>query len=108
MSSLWQSPIGKLRAIGMLEGASFIALTGVGMLLKYMMENPWGVKIAGPIHGLLFIWLLVMTAAAVFGEGWSVKRGAAVFAASLVPFGPFLLDKRLNAWQAEFDDSDAN
>lgn len=89
----------------MLEGISFILLMGVGVPLKYIMGETLGVRIAGPLHGLLFTWLVLLIASAVFSEGWSVKRGGAVFVACLLPFGPFLIDKKLAAWQAEFDKS---
>lgn len=34
---------------------------------------------------------------------WSIGRSAFVFGAALVPFGPFLIDKRLKRYQADHE-----
>ena len=47
--------IGRLRAIGMLEGVSFLVLLGVAMPLKYLAGMPAAVKIVGWVHGILFV-----------------------------------------------------
>ena len=47
--------MGRLRAVGMVEAVSFLLLLGVAMPLKYFAGMPLAVKIAGWIHGLLFI-----------------------------------------------------
>ncbi len=49
------SAVGRLRAVGMVEAVSFLLLLGVAMPLKYFAGMPLAVKIAGWIHGLLFI-----------------------------------------------------
>ena len=106
MSENWKHPIGRLRVLGMIEGASFVLLMGLGMPMKYMMAQPLGVKILGPLHGALFVWLCVEIAQAVFGKDWPIKRGAVVFFASLFPFGPFLIDSWLKKQQAAFADEE--
>ena len=55
------------------------------------------------IHGLLFLafcWALfrVMTRAK-----WPLGRGAIIFVAALLPFGPFVVDRRMREYAAEFD-----
>lgn len=88
--------------VGFLEGLSFVALMGIGMPLKYMMNEPLVVKVTGPVHGILFIWLCMVIAQAVFEKGWSMKNGAFVFIAALFPFGPFLIDRWLRREQESF------
>ena len=34
----WKKPVGRVRVVGMLEGASFLLLTAVAMPLKYFAE----------------------------------------------------------------------
>lgn len=101
----YKSPIGKLRVLGMIEGLSFVLLVAVAMPFKYWLGMPILVRVLGPLHGLLFVWLCAEIAQAVFGKDWPLPRGAIVFGASLVPLGPFLIDSWLKRQQTEFDAS---
>ena len=96
-----KSLIGWLRRIGYLEGVSFLLLLGVAMPLKYWGGVPMAVKIAGWIHGILFVALCGTLKVAMSDARWPLGRAALVFVAALVPFGPFLIDRRLAAWEAE-------
>jgi integral membrane protein len=96
-----KSPIGRLRAIGLSEGLSFLVLLGVAMPLKYLADLPLAVRIVGWIHGVLFIaycWVLFEVAT---DRGWSWTKKAKLFVAALLPFGPFVMDKGLRAEAAE-------
>jgi len=90
-----------LRRIALLEGVSFLLLLGIAMPLKYFAGMPVAVKVVGWAHGLLFVllcWALLQT---LLAAGWSLKRGAVVFVAALLPCGPFLLDARMREWEKE-------
>jgi integral membrane protein len=89
------TPIGRLRAIGMLEGTSFLLLLGVAMPLKYLAGMPLAVKIVGWIHGLLFVLFCAALVHAMRSSGLSWYRASTVFVAALLPFGPFVIDKKL-------------
>jgi integral membrane protein len=89
------TPIGRLRAIGMVEATSFLVLLGVAMPLKYLAGMPMAVKVVGWIHGVLFILFCVALFQAMRASGWSLGRAATYFVAALLPFGPFLVDGRL-------------
>jgi integral membrane protein len=91
------SPIGRLRLVGMLEGASFLLLLGVAMPLKYAFGLPLAVKLVGWLHGLLFVGFVYVLSVAAAESSWSFKRVLAVFASGLVPFGPFVMDGSLRA-----------
>lgn len=93
--------IGRLRLIGLLEGVSFLLLTGVAMPLKYAAGMPEAVRFAGSVHGLLFLVFCLALFQAWSDCEWTVKRAAGVFVAAVVPFGPFLIDGRLKREQAE-------
>ena len=41
--------------LAFMDGIALLALAGVAVPVKYMLDMPIGVKILGPIHGTLFI-----------------------------------------------------
>jgi integral membrane protein len=88
-------PLARLRLVGKLEAVSFLFLLGVAMPLKYLAGMPLAVRVAGMAHGLLFI-LLGILALQMMGErDWPFRRVMMVMGAALLPFGPFVIDKRL-------------
>ncbi|MBM4261730.1 MAG: DUF3817 domain-containing protein [Deltaproteobacteria bacterium] len=87
--------VGRLRAVGMAEGVSFLLLLGVAMPLKYLAGMPQAVKVAGWIHGLLFMAFCVCLYVAHDERRWPLRWTALVFVAALLPFGPFVIDRRL-------------
>lgn len=72
------------------------------MPLKYAWGKPEAVRIIGMAHGILFVLFCFALARAMLAARWSMGRGALVFAASLVPFGPFMIDKRLKQDEQQF------
>ena len=91
----------KLRKVGLIEGTSFLVLLGIAMPLKYLADQPMAVKVFGWVHGVLFVALVVLLAQVRSQARWSTGRCAFVFAAALIPFGPFAIDKRMKEWEAE-------
>lgn len=97
-----KNPIPLLRRIALIEGVSFLVLLGIAMPLKYLAGMPMAVRVAGWAHGVLFVafcWMLLQTLLRV--SNWTFPRSVVVFIASLLPFGPFLLDARMKQWEAE-------
>ncbi|MGH7872977.1 MAG: DUF3817 domain-containing protein [Candidatus Binatia bacterium] len=90
-----KSSIGRLRAIGLVEGVSFLLLLGVAMPLKYFAGLPQAVKVFGWIHGLLFITFCMVLLQARLDAKWNAWRTGTILAAALLPFGPFVIDGRL-------------
>jgi len=90
-----KTSIGRLRAIGLVEGVSFLLLLGVAMPLKYFAGIPQAVTIVGWLHGLLFIAFCIALTQAHQDAKWSAWRSATVVIAALLPFGPFVIDPRL-------------
>ena len=70
------------------------------MPLKYIWHMPIAVKIAGSIHGILFITFCVALARAKSHSNWSIGRAAIIFIAALLPFGPFIIDRRMKNWES--------
>lgn len=88
--------------VGLMEAVSFLLLLGVAMPLKYFAGMPWAVKIAGAVHGGLFVLLSILILRTIWVAKWRLSRGLLVWMAALLPFGPFLLDRRLRAYSLEF------
>jgi len=82
------------RGISLLEGLSLLALLFVAMPLKYVWGNPEYVRIIGMAHGLLFVAYVLFAIMTKFELNWKVKTLFIVFAASVIPFGTFYIDKK--------------
>ena len=96
------NPIPFLRRIAFAEGISFLILVGIAMPLKWIFHQPAAVKIFGWAHGVLFIVFCLALARVWIIAKWPVPRCAIIFIAALLPFGPFLADRRMAQWEAEF------
>ncbi len=92
--------LGRFRLIGLLEGASFLALLLVAMPLKYAMGMPLAVKYTGWAHGVLFMAYLAALLAVWAEHKWSVKKLAFGFLAALLPAGPIVFDRWLQRTEA--------
>jgi integral membrane protein len=90
-----KTPVGRVRALGMLEGASFLLLLGVAMPLKYFGGVPVAVQIAGWLHGLLFMAFCMVLLETQQALRWPKRWTGTVLIAALLPFGPFIIDRRL-------------
>jgi len=93
------NPVPLLRRTAIIEGVSFLVLLGIAMPLKYFADMPMPVKIVGWTHGVLFIVFCAALLRTKLIARWPVRRCAVVFVAGLLPFGPFLLDRRMAEWE---------
>jgi integral membrane protein len=89
-----------LRHLAIIEGVSTLVLFGIAMPLKYFAGMPLAVRIAGSLHGALFVALVLMLLLAIRKVPISARLAAAGIAAAIVPGGPFLLDRRLALFDA--------
>ena len=90
-----KTSIGRLRLVGLIEGASFLLLLFVAMPLKYVWGDPTLVRHVGMAHGVLWTALIFMIIDAKSDQNWTMRQAAIPLIASLLPFGPFWIDKRL-------------
>lgn len=90
-----RTSIDRLRFSGWLEGGSFLLLMFVAMPLKYFAGQPGMVRIVGMIHGILFLLYCLAIMQAWVGKSLSTKWMMLAFLASLLPFGPFFVDRHL-------------
>lgn len=89
------TPLRQLRVVALLEGLSFVVLLFVAMPLKYLAAMPTPVRVAGSIHGLLFLLFVVALLRVALERHWPLRRSLLAFVSSLVPFGTFALDRSL-------------
>ena len=83
------------RFVGLLEGISFLLLLFIAMPVKYMLGNPILVKYVGMGHGVLFVAFLAVLFIVCEKQKWSIKMFILGLVASILPFGPFVFDKKL-------------
>ncbi|GAB4136887.1 MAG: DUF3817 domain-containing protein [Bacteroidia bacterium] len=84
-----------LRLIGKIEGISFLLLLGIAMPLKYFAGIPEAVKYTGWAHGILFVLYITAVFLAYSEKKWKFSLLFMALAASVIPLGPFLIDKKL-------------
>lgn len=89
-----------LRHVAFAEAISYLVLLFVAMPLKYLAGIPVAVMITGSLHGALFVLLMGAMTRVVMAGSLSLGRLAIVFVASLLPFVPFFLDRRMREWEA--------
>jgi len=89
----YMSELEKFRLINKIEGYSFLILVFIAMPLKYSMGYPIATKIAGSIHGILFIAFVYQLLKARKSAPLSAKETVIFFIASLIPFGSFYSDR---------------
>lgn len=92
---MFKTNFDKFRLISFAEGVSYVLLLFMAMPLKYFANMPIFVKVIGMIHGILFILFMVYLVVAAREYSWNVKFNTWAFIASLVPFGTFILEKKL-------------
>ncbi|MCF6309447.1 MAG: DUF3817 domain-containing protein [Sulfurimonas sp.] len=89
----------KFGLINTIEGYSYILLVFIAMPMKYFLEIPLAVKIAGMIHGVLFIIFCLLLVKAWQESNWSFKENIVFFIASLIPFGTFFTKSKIKTYE---------
>ena len=89
------STIGRFRLIALAEGVSYLVLLGIAMPLKYFAGNALAVKYFGWAHGVLFTLFCIFLIQVWIQYRWKFSKVVGAFIASLLPFGTFVLDRKL-------------
>jgi integral membrane protein len=77
------------------EGISFLLLLFVAVPVKRIGGDDLLVRILGPIHGMLFLFYVLCVLLAIPILKWSAWRIGIALAASVLPFGTFVIDAQL-------------
>ncbi len=91
----YATAMGRFRAIAISEGVSYLVLLGIAMPLKYFADFPQMVTYVGWLHGLLFVLYVIALFNVSSVHKWSFKKFFLAGLASLIPFGPFVMEKKL-------------
>lgn len=82
------------RITALAEATSFLALL-VATYVKYAHDEPAGVQVLGPLHGLLFIGYVVLALNLAPRAGWTARTTLWVLVGAVLPFGGFVVDRWL-------------
>ena len=97
----YKSAIGRFRVIAICEALSFLILLFIAMPLKYLADSPGSVKVVGWIHGFLFVIYMISGFNVMNKHNWGMSKTMFAVLASLIPFGPFILDKKILSKEVE-------
>jgi integral membrane protein len=97
MEQFFSTPLGRLRALGFIEGISFMVLVCIAMPLKYLAGMPLAVRVVGSLHGLLFVLYVLNVVQVHIEKNWSLKTSFLLVVASFLPFGTFWTDAKILA-----------
>jgi integral membrane protein len=86
-----------LRVVAITEAVSFLVLVLVGLPLKYFGDQEVGVKVMGPVHGVLFVLFVMLAIFVAADEKWRLKRTLLTLLCAVIPFGGFIADRKLIA-----------
>ena len=95
MSEVKNPSIKQFKIVAILEGISFLVLLGIAMPLKYMLGYPETTEVVGMAHGILFIAYVIMVVLIRKQLNWNYKTTFLALTASVLPFGPFIVDRKL-------------
>lgn len=101
-----KTSLGRFRLVAILEGISYL-LFAITMPLKYMLDIKEPNMVVGMAHGWLFIAYIILALQNIFKYKWGWKTAGLALAASLLPFGTFVVDHKILKPQ-QLRDSAAN
>lgn len=84
------------RIIALLEGLSYVLLLFIAVPVKYLNNDPSYVKMLGMPHGLLFMGYVALAIVLRTDNQWIKNNFFMVLMASVIPFGTFVVEKKLN------------
>ncbi|MCK6501904.1 DUF3817 domain-containing protein [Myxococcota bacterium] len=96
-SAALTAAVARFRLVSLAEGLSYVLLMFVAMPLKYAAGIPEAVRVAGSLHGALFILFVVALALAARQARWSPLRTAWYLVLSMIPLGALRIEQELRA-----------
>ncbi len=85
-----------LRAVSVLEGLSYLYLLYCSLYLKRVLGDEHAVDTPGTVHGVLFVAFALLLLVCFLRKQLGFRLSAAVFGASIIPFGFLWIEKRLS------------
>ncbi|WP_162342814.1 DUF3817 domain-containing protein [Cyclobacterium salsum] len=94
----------RFRIISLTEGTSMLVLVFIAMPLKWIFELPDMVNYVGWIHGILFIVYVLVLFPTSRKLRWSFQNALFGLIAAVLPFGPFLFDRKLRKQEQNLEE----
>ena len=91
------------KLIALVEATTFLLLL-VASYIKRANDEPIGVEILGPIHGILFIAYVIWALGVRERAGWTGGQTLLILVGAVIPFGGYVVDRwvdRNNAAELE-------
>jgi integral membrane protein len=88
------SSVRTFRLVALAEATSFLALLAASVV-KRTGGTEVGVQVLGPLHGLLFLAYVLLALNLKAPEGWSRRATVLVLLGAVLPFGGYVVDRRL-------------
>ena len=88
------------KLVALIEATTFLLLL-VASYVKRASDQPLGVEILGPIHGVLFIAYVVMALAVREHAAWTGKQTLLILIGAVVPFGGYVVDRWIDTHNAD-------
>lgn len=93
MTKYFTTAIGRLRLLAFFEGLSLLILVFIGVPMKHFLQDPALVKAMGPIHGALFLIVVLLAFQISIAQNWKFKETTwKILVACIIPFGTFYID----------------
>lgn len=100
---MFNSPTTTFYKLNTIEGYSYLFLVFVAMPLKYILGFAIAVKIAGMVHGVLFVLFCYFLFLAWRSAKWPFRENIIFFIASLIPFGTMFTASKALRYVTEKD-----
>ncbi len=95
MKQFFNTNIGRLRLLALLEGISLLALVFIAVPMKYLAHDPAVTRLLGPVHGALFLLFVINTFSVSVAQRWKAATTGKVLLACIIPFGTFYIDHHI-------------
>jgi len=86
--------VSKFRLVAIAEAVTYLALLAAVVLYR-VLDGPDFIGFLGPVHGIVFLVYLVLVLQIRESQGWDLGQTIVVIVAAAVPFGGFLVERRL-------------
>ncbi|MEK4760996.1 DUF3817 domain-containing protein [Viridibacillus sp. FSL E2-0187] len=97
-----KNPVGQLRLAGYFDGISLLILLLIAMPMKYMLDIPMAVRIAGAAHGFIFVAYVLVILYVTIRVRWNVIWSLLAFVVAFIPFGNFIYDIKLKKLEQRY------
>lgn len=90
-----EAMVARFRLVAYAEAITFLILLG-GVVVKRVLDgSDVGVRVMGPIHGIVFLVYVVMVLQVRASQAWNLGQTLLVIVASALPFGGFFVGSHL-------------